>query len=345
MKALHLAIFDRNIGDNALNYVIDNMFKDKFDTYKTYNIYKKTLIDKNTIDYLNSFDVLIIGGGGLLSSHVPGKKITKWGTAIRIPLDKVKSKKVFYSLGYNNFYPDIAPAGKLVNQLDYIINDKNSYISLRNDGSKERLQDYIDSNKIRTIPDAGTFFNIKKEFPEYILINIAMDSIPVRYGSIEKPLKILEKVLKPYEKEKIMFAFHTPDDVRITKVDYFKILQNKFNISIYPFDNNYKNTITSWAVYSKAKFVIGTRGHSQILCAGNSIPCFSIDSHPKIRDYARLNNLGSFCSNIDDKDIFKKFAYFTENIEEYLKKCLKLKTIWDEQICNYNKELLNELYN
>ncbi len=341
MKALHLAIYDRNIGDNALNYVIDSIFKNEFEIYDIYNIFKKTLDDEKTLKFLNSYDVLIIGGGGLLSSHVPGKKVTKWGTAIRIPLEELKSKKVFYSLGYNNFYPDIVPARKLVKQLKYIIEDKDSYISLRNDESKERLKPYVDSPKIKTVPDAGTFFPIVKGEEDTIVINVAMDSPGVRYEN-NNALNTIYRILQPFRGDKVGFIFHTPDDSRIMNNRIFNDFLHNFKVKVFPFDNAFDKTEESWSYYGQAKFVIGTRGHTQIICAGNSIPCFSIGSHPKIEGYARHNDLLDYYCHIDGK-VNSKFKEFLKKMNEYKNKCNELQRKWKSEIDSYNQRLLYEI--
>ena len=81
MKILHVASFVGNIGDNAshigLYSILDVFFSDYDVTaleirrfYKNYQHADRRQFDEAFVKYANSFDLLIIGGGGFLDYWV-----------------------------------------------------------------------------------------------------------------------------------------------------------------------------------------------------------------------------------------------------------------------------------
>jgi polysaccharide pyruvyl transferase WcaK-like protein len=296
MKILHMSIYNRNIGDNALNYVIDEIFN-KFGEYTTKDIFQKVFTDED-IPELNSYDLIVVGGGGYLTTHNCIKnKPMKWGSIFRIPNDilkKINTKMVFYGWGFNHFYndPELSVKGK---EFLNICKEKNWIFSVRNDESKYRLKSILSKdmhNYIIEIPDSGCLFEIPDQDVNNNLMgfNVALDRPELRYGSVDNAknsLVFIHDLVKSLGFE-ISYILHTPPDTKL-------LTEFKKNVNIISLNNLYKNTVDSWSEYKKCKRIIATRGHGQIINSANNIPTFSIASHPKVEGFARSNNLDSYC--------------------------------------------------
>ena len=63
-KAIHLAAFNRNIGDNGLNLAIEKMLSSFLEIDRMEIV--GNAFEKNKIDKLNEYDVIIFGAGGLI---------------------------------------------------------------------------------------------------------------------------------------------------------------------------------------------------------------------------------------------------------------------------------------
>lgn len=345
-KAIHLAAFNRNIGDNGLNIAIEKMLS-KFLSIDRMEIVGNAF-EKDKINLLNKYDFVIFGGGGLIHSCSGGisrKNRTRTGTMWNIELKdlrKLKPRIITYGVGYNRFTgePDPLPAmGKFFD----VLKDRKSIISFRNDNSKNKFLEYFPRFKdsVLEIPDPGLFCRHSIEKKEnYVVIQIATDRINFRYpNGIKNFISELNSLLKliPY---KTILIPHTVADEKI-----YKKFKRELGVSIiYPLMNKMNQTMKIIEVYKKAIFTISTRGHSQLFSIGNNIPTFSISTHNKVKDFMIKHDLGEYNYDYlkESRDVgMSKFKHFLLSQEKYYSELIALNEDFDKQIMAFNNIIKN----
>jgi polysaccharide pyruvyl transferase WcaK-like protein len=341
-KCAHICVLNRNIGDNALNLAIRNLFLDHFQFEHIELLRNK--FEKKTLDNLEKNDIIIFGGGGLIHSFNPNGTWKKTGTMWNInfqDLKKISKPIVLYGVGFNHFFNEPRPINQMKTFFE-ILNSKNSLISFRNDGSKQRFLSYFPELKnieIYEIPDPGLFFRITKTqtIEKYVLINIAADRINFRYDNFDKFKEFMNLLLREINLP-VKLIPHTPDDMRL-----YSTLNLSKKLEILPFYNNVKDTSKVVQLYKNSEFTISTRGHSQIISIGNEIPTFQIATHPKVTAFADECNLKDFCyvynQNTFDEGI-AKFKNFLNNINRIRQDLKKLNNEFDNKIKNFNRRVL-----
>lgn len=294
MKILHIASFQGNIGDNASHLgfyrILDNLIASyeikkleirKF--YKNYNQSDKKIFDKTFIDYINTFNLCIIGGGGFLDYWVPNSQT---GTTIDIDpklLSQIQIKTLFTSIGCNPHKE--LPKGnieKFRNFLDEVNKNKNIKIAVRNDGSVESIKRDIGEKyleNIEEILDNGFFYNDDNIYPKiinkkYIAINITNDQIQMQSklrGTIDKKtyLDELKKVLEycmnnmGYD---IVFVPHIYSDIKAIS-ELLEIIDDSLirnYITIAPCIQGDEGARYIFSIYKNSEWVIGTRFHTNV---------------------------------------------------------------------------------
>lgn len=259
IKALHIASFNGNIGDNAnhngfrrrlvetLNREIDFTNLEMREFYKSWNL--RSFNTKEFIDLCNKHDLVIIGGGNFFE--------LKWdysytGTTINISeetLDNIKTPILFHGVGC-----DIAKGAsesaieKFRVFLERITKDDKVLVSVRNDGSYETIQklygDVFD-NTIYRVPDGAFFMKSKTfDFPEIssqyksIGINVVSDMKEVRfndeipgsisYGDFMKGFALeLNNFLGKHEDYQVILFPHIYSDL-IAIYDLLESIEDKY---------------------------------------------------------------------------------------------------------------------
>jgi len=94
-KILHTATHTTNIGDGALNFGIQNMLKKQNNNFDFTddclmdyeNFYGDKKYSEKLVKKINNFDLLIIGGGGMIEG---GRNLSNIGLAYNMPLNLLK---------------------------------------------------------------------------------------------------------------------------------------------------------------------------------------------------------------------------------------------------------------
>jgi len=242
IKTLHLASFDGNIGDNAnhdgfYKYLKQNKtLKFKIDELEIREFYwKKKYFDKQFVDLVNSYDLLIIGGGNYFELWVENSPT---GTSISIELElleKIKTPILFNALGVD---PGQGASEeniqKFRNFLDLLIKRKD-FISIRNDGARKAILEYVGEKYLDNIHhtvDAGFFADIPEpseyyKSKNYIAINVAYDMQDVRFENItyEDFLKTFKNFIDKFLKEKPTDPFFVMNGDLLTNVNFENMLE------------------------------------------------------------------------------------------------------------------------
>jgi len=294
MKILHVASFLGNIGDNASHmgfkrivdsflskYEIKRMEIRKF--YKNYNLKDKCEFNEEFIDFANTFDLLVIGGGGFLDYWV---KDSVTGTTIDIfpgLLKKLTTPMLVASIGCNPHRE--VPEGNIAKFrgfLDELCARPNIKIALRNDGSVNSFKNEIGEHYLEymeEILDNGYFyepgeFAIFSDNRRYAAVNITNDQLTMKSnlrGNIDttsyyKELSKSLTYLITQENLDVVLVPHIYSDLKaisdlLVNMDDFLIRQH---VTIAPCIQYDEGANLLFSIYKKSSLVLGMRYHANV---------------------------------------------------------------------------------
>ncbi|WP_424688449.1 polysaccharide pyruvyl transferase family protein [Halarcobacter ebronensis] len=314
LKTLHLASFDGNIGDNAnhdgfykhLKQLQDFEFKiDQLEIREFY--WKKRFFDESFVDLVNSYDLLIIGGGNYFELWVESSPT---GTSISIELELLKNINtpiLFNALGVDPGQgASEANIQKFRNFLDLLI-ERDDFISIRNDGAKKAIIDYVGGKYLEHIyhtVDAGFFADIPEpseyyKSKKYIAINIAYDMQDVRFENISyenfiKGFKsFIDKFLDKNLDYEIVLVPHIFRDMTFI-TDLLNILDDETRrrkVSIAPLLHGKESFKEVMSIYRGAQIVLANRFHANVCSIGMGKPTIGLVNYRQIKElYNELNS-------------------------------------------------------
>jgi polysaccharide pyruvyl transferase WcaK-like protein len=197
IRVLHLASFVGNIGDLANHAGSRRLMTEhlpydlKFTELEIREFYwKKRSFDDAFVDYANTFDLLIIGGGNYFELWVDHSQT---GTSIDISPDRLHRLKVptvFHALGVDigQGYTEQS-AARFRSFMGTVLDRSDMFVSVRNDGSTQALQEVFGSTlatQIPTLPDGGFFVcalpaSLSVAYNDCVGVNIAGDMLEKRF--------------------------------------------------------------------------------------------------------------------------------------------------------------------
>jgi len=317
LKILHIYNFtSANAGDTILPICVRDIFTKTFNSdirWTSLSIRKDVTSD--TINYVNQFDLIVIGGGGLFisDSNYNNKSGWQWSIANDL-LDKITSPISIFAVGYNQF--NLAPKfPKIFHTALKDLHKKSLFFGIRNHGSIKSLGNIL-SGKISYQPcpttfinyiyDLNTSSNAKKKNISFV---IAFDRYEYRYKNdlnffVNNTKLLITKLSNKYN---IELVFHYPGDEMILHIDdFFKNIKH-----VFLFDSNPKNIID---YYSNTSLVFAMRGHAQMIPFGLGVPFISLITHPKLQWFADDVLFHKYCLEITDKEFVNKAIFFVEEI-------------------------------
>jgi len=321
LKVLHIASFKGNIGDRYNHKGFYTLFSNLFehadisrieirDFY--FNSVKQRKFDGEFASYANSFDLVVLGGGGFFDVRWENSNT---GITFDISdsfIDGVSVPIWINAVGYHEFPGETTE--KCVNKFECFINKiltkDNWFISIRNDGSYNRIKKRygVDfANNFFVVPD-NAFSNrdmCKKgnNCEKYLGICITNDLFSKEFNvdvDIERfNSEMLDFVIDTANKgKKIVFFQHTPQDVELVGKLFLNIPgEIKRNmILVAPYDSvsdESLNTYMEW--YAKCDSIIAMRFHSCIMGLVLGIPVIALAGHAQIRDFFDEIDLSQYC--------------------------------------------------
>jgi polysaccharide pyruvyl transferase WcaK-like protein len=321
IKALHIASFNGNIGDNAnhngfrrrlvetLDREIDFINLEMREFYQSWNL--RDFNSEEFINLCNEHDLVVIGGGNFFE--------LKWdyshtGTTINISeetLDKIKKPILFHGVGC-----DIAKGAseraveKFKAFLMRITYDAKVLVSVRNDGSYEtikKLYGDVFNDKIYRVPDGAFFMELKRlNFPEIkshyrsIGVNVVSDMKEIRFSrqhsesiSYENFIKgfasELNDFLKLNENYQIILFPHIYSDLSAISnlLESIEDLYRRTRIVVAPCLTGEGSEDYIFGLYKECDFIMGMRFHSNVCAITQNIPTIALSSYKKINDLYR----------------------------------------------------------
>lgn len=337
MKIIHIASHKGNIGD-VFNHAgfyqyLDKIFGKKYSIEKIelrdfyYSAKNKKNFDTVFANYINTFDLCIIGGGGFFDVQWENSQT---GTTLDFSdnfIDCIKIPVIINSMGYHE-YPD--RTNKIICQkfnkfLNKVLNKRNWLVSVRNDGSFERIENRyknIDLNKILKVPDNAFFtilppprlFNLLQRENKVIGICVTNDLFSKYYNGNIKTTdfnKIIANFINNQAKckRKIIFFPHTPDDINTINevLRYVEGYAKRNQIVIAPFE-----AIDTESVYCLSEYyrrcdcIVGMRFHSIIMGINLNIPTIALAGHQQIESLFSELSLSDFCIKVNKTDVYEK---------------------------------------
>ena len=327
-----LTVFSNNPEQTAKRYGVSsfplyykngNAVKTFFKTYR-----------KNK-EVVKTFDLLIIGGGGILMDLYK-REAPLYGSYAMMAKNS-NTPYVIYGCGAG---PLLSGLGKWF--IRYMCKHAES-ISVRDPESAELLKSIGVKEKVQTIGDPA--FSLRKmadeksETPKKIGITAVPyynagywpEGNPAIYNDyVEGMAKNLDKLAAQHDVELTFFATKFPQDADVTK-DIQQKMTHKDKTSIID-DNLLPDAILD--VTAQQDIVIGTRLHSLILATCTETPIMAISYHHKVNDFMKLAQLDKHAFPIGD--INKTETLFLDSFNE-------MKENWPATIDN-TKQLSKQLY-
>ena len=316
MNILHVASFNGNIGDHGnhagfrlsmRNYFGDELHFENLEIRNFYRSWGLNTFDEEFAKYANQFDLVVFGGGNFCEMCWD---YSATGTTLDISnkiLDCITAPILFNGMGVDDKdgtvnRENIHKFGKFLDQLI----QKESLITVRNDGSMEILKKYYENSlteKVRKIPDGGFFIQpadfFHVEIPDgkrIISINLAGDAENIRFslngkdGRITKEQFIKEcaecinLILENYEDIHIVMAPHINKDLDIIQSTLAQVKDYyvRTKISVAPcLNGDSTNGDYIFDLYRKSDLVVGMRYHANVCAIAVNTPTIGIVNFTK----------------------------------------------------------------
>ena len=305
LQILHIGSFSGNIGDNINHFgtrqsLIELLEKRGGASYTELEIREfyrgHRRWDSELVEYLNTFDLCIIGGGNYFELWV---EKSPSGTSVELEpelLKKVTTPTVFHALGC-----DIGQGCSQANAEKFeafcrVLADKPQqfYVSLRNDGSSATWDRVIGREVLDPdwCPDCGFLYSSpnKLDGSGGVGLNIAGDRLDVRYGyvGLENFLNKLAGFLsmEACAGRPIYFFTHIFRDVQLVAriLDMLPDRVVREQVTVAPYQQGLAGAATVFGYYHACDYVLANRFHSNIYALANGVPVFPLVNYPQI-DY------------------------------------------------------------
>lgn len=311
-KLFHFDIAtENNFGDTLLFPAVKHVFE-AYGGGEAFDVYDSRPLRENVgpalVRYINrTADAVVLGGGGLFLSDTNPNRESGWQWRISLDmLDQLEVPLIVFAVGYNRFYgqPDFEPP--FAEHVSRTI-EKSIFFGLRNHGSIDRVSTYVPeelSSRITFQPCPTTLSRailpIRDEQPEDKRIGIQLSTSRRCGGHGVGPDTVLNaaRTVIPLLEEAgwdIVFTPFTEPDHRLSARlgDQFK----KHEVI-----RAYGEDVLTRGIreLSTVPFLLGCRGHAQMIPFGLGAMPFSMDVHPKLGYF--LSDIGRPEWRVDPAD-------------------------------------------
>lgn len=313
MRVLHLASFRGNIGDNishgGLGTVLDQYLGhysvQPLEIRRYYQNYRgadRGVFNRGFIDLINSYDLVIMGGGGFLEYHFPDSCT---GTTFDIEpalLSGIRTPTLMTSLGCD--VKKAIPKGnrdKFRFFMDALIENPKIQVALRNDGSYRHLLS-LDEGYESVIPevlDNGFFYRLdrlagpQEISRDYAIVNIPSDQLrmtPAQGGVQDERVffRSLSEGLRYLVENKgldLVFVPHVHVDLQaITEIiDRLPDELVRNHVSVAPCIQGQKAARYQSRLYRDARLVLAGRLHANICALVAGVPVLGLSVLGRVR--------------------------------------------------------------
>lgn len=355
-KLTHVTLYaGGNAGDSILSACVRRTFS-LLSNYNKWNLINlRHKVAPYTIEKINKTKACIIGGGGLFLPDSNKNSISGWQWAIsQEQLCNIKRPIIIFTVGYNYFRGQVA-SDLFIKSL-YAILEKANFVGLRNNGSIRAINELTNNKfKDKIVFQPCTTTIIRKlyadEIPTKIItknigINMAFDRVQMRFGDKQEVIcKQVAMAVKQIEKRgyHINYIIHCSNDSAFLEyLDKEKVGYRIVNLL------NKLDTDTIFE-YNKFDFVIGMRGHAQMIPFGLNTEIITLGTHDKMKYFLEDIEATDWYIELTENPetlhyrIFEKFVQIHEKDSEKTKKRLieQQKKLWE--ITLHNFETINKI--
>lgn len=362
LKILHLASFLGNIGDYANHQGFYKQFAKFFDAKftqleirKFYKNRNEMKFDDSFVELVNKYDLLILGGGGFFDLSW---EYSNTGTTIDFSetiMNSIKIPVLVNAMGYHEYeIVDSKNVDKFKIFLESIKKRKNWFLSVRNDGSYERLVKRYGSmaKSIIKVPDSGFLYkpqafsklNLREKGITWIGFNITNDLFNKKFNkSLDTETfnflmgNFLNKLLGENLNYKILLFPHAHQDINTIS----KILNNvedkykREKITVATFITNDSSIDYVFDLYNICSCVVGMRFHTSVCSIGMNIPVIGLAGHAQISGLYNDLKMSDRCIKLDSK-------HFLNELEVLIKKSIIEKKQLQNRYRKVNSEIMAE---
>lgn len=314
MKILHVASFVGNIGDNASHaglyrllepllpaYDVERMEIRKF--YKNYHGPDRMFFDQDFVDLANTFDLVIIGGGGFLDYWVPESAS---GTTIDMPphlVSRIRVPTLITSVGCQP--QKEIPAGNLErfrSFLDAALQNEKIRIAVRNDGSINVLRSEVGESYAKStveIADNGFFYQVTHDAAgfrpkrPYVAVNIVTDQLlmisnvrsKVDEAIYYRELKhVIENLINDRGLDVVLVPhIHSDLSAIANLLGYLDDFLVREHVSVAPLVQHDWGADYVFSIYRNSELVIGTRFHANVCPLGMGVFCVGLVALDRVK--------------------------------------------------------------
>ena len=367
----HLGAYDKNFGDNVairnVRVALDELMDEEI-VWKPIDLLTIHKPGKDKRWYISIFkeisqryDMLIIGGGGMIQDYVCDEHEMSWNmpfddeilSVIDIPI-------VCVSLGINLFrgLPGLKPS--TLKNLKSLI-DKSRLFSLRNDGSYEIFKklDLKTESAVYETPDPGLIFGEQYMVPrKSVMSRGALQPVwngrreinGSRFGKYFHIMRDrVEKIRSLIIKNDLKILEHTPKDANMHMLDFETDVTYTIDGTLFCFENQ----LITVRYYHEIDFSVAMRGHGQMVAIALNVPSLYFSTQAKVEDFSLKNGFADYNVDIHDDDWYEKLnnkIIRLQNDKEYLHNWYEIRDKFVLQCkrdfyeyCNKIKALLQEL--
>lgn len=330
MKILHIGVFNRNIGDNIALFNVQRAINEKYSNVEwiNYNLEKlwgKRNSEDFTIEMINShknLDYVIVGGGGLLE-YAGYSNTSK--TQYKLPftknvLDKVNTPVIFFGVGVNIFRGGIDYNDVAKKHVQDIINHSAGF-SVRNDGSYEKLRDWIklDVNNVDIIPDPGLLYLEELASPVRNKLHKPGVQPAFNHSNGINRHRYLDDCNENFIREQTKnYTCYPHTIVDIDKLGKKSIIGSR-EFKTY---KSFGKVLDYVKLYDEVDHVLAFRGHGQLITIGRNLPGIYLSTQDKVKDFSLLNGFEDYNVDILEEDwrgkLVKKLEDLRTNNNNFL---------------------------
>lgn len=326
INATHISAFTYgNAGDTLLPVVLRDLFNNTIGirTWHDEDVHK--VVTDNDVKFYNRDDLIVIGGGGLfLKDTCPNEQSGwQWNCSIN-ELLKIKKPIIAFAIGYNRFRGQDEFEPIFSDHINAFV-QRAAFIGLRNNGSVEKVKQYLKNRQLREKvvfqPCMTTLISYvypnyceydKKE--DFIALNCAFDRQRLRSINDARLVQIAQVMQRLSVNTKLKYFSHMESDLNMLPyLDKAKVPYDVVELK------SVKSIVDN---YSRARLVIGMRGHSQMIPFGCHTPILSIVSHDKMQwflDDIHCPQWGVDVLDVNfESQLLSKSLYFYEHYAEMM---------------------------
>jgi len=294
--------------------------------------------DAEFVEFANTFDLLIIGGGNYFELWVDKSRT---GCSIDIALEDLRNIRVptlFNALGVD---PGQGASESSLNKfrsfLDVVIEKPNMLLSCRNDGAMQTLQEMVGqkyANAFYHVPDAGFFTQVASQYhPELrqgkknVLIQLAGDMLDQRFPNLggqdisyEMFLQELTRLIVALVERDVhvILVPHIFRDVDVI-AQLLDVLPDKLrrnNIAVAPYLSGVSGQDHIVDLYKSVDLVLGMRFHANVCSMALGTPVVGLVNYLQIERLYQEMSMTDYMVHVNKADCYMRLWELCDGILE-----------------------------